>query len=196
MSDGPYNQLHEVKPGDRVWVDAKARNIGDPRPIVGLFPVVGVYPQHAAGPCFYVQDEHGATAVLWQDCMTLGYIRDLPAAIAARDAQIAELRKEVERLKQFIASKYDADDPLAVLLASAHPDEKGTCKIHQSHLVAICERMQKFKADRDAAIASRNPPPGHVRLETGEGSQSNTWPGVGAERPAPGFFVFCEAHSQ
>lgn len=104
--NGPFNQTHEVKAGDRVFVDAAAHNIGDSRPIVGVYPVVDVYPNHAAGPCFYVEDEQGATAVRWESCMTLDYIRDLPQALAHRDARIsaleaenAKLRAEVERLR-------------------------------------------------------------------------------------------------
>lgn len=61
----------DIAIGDTVFVHAPRRNIADPRPVFGEYPVVGVYPNHACGPCVYIKDEHGDTAIHWRYCLPL-----------------------------------------------------------------------------------------------------------------------------
>lgn len=202
MDDGPRNQLHEVRIGDEIFADSPARNIGYSRAILGVYPVVGVYPQHAAGPCFYIEDEHGTSAVLWQCCMTLDYIRDLPATVLSRDATIADQRQQIEYLKgqlQTLAIPFGWTKESGVAASSligagitnlrdrlaANESEyneaymalhaaKNDAEVLRARITTLEEQRDSWRSDclsemegRKQAIASRNPPPNHLRTADG-----------------------------
>ena len=74
----------DIRPGDKIIVDAPARHLGDDRPVTGVVTVLGVYPNHLCGPCLYFCDDIG------RGCIQVSRRDVVGAVINAHPAQSAK----------------------------------------------------------------------------------------------------------
>lgn len=75
-----------------------------------------------------------------------------PAQIAEMQEAVSKATAEIERLRSIIAGdESDKDSALAALISLA---QNSTATLHPSHLYNVLKRIERFKRERDAALAT------------------------------------------